>query len=98
MAEFRSALEDCLLYDVGYTGRWFTWERGRFASKNIRERLDKSVPTPNWLHLFPDISLEHLSHSFSDHCPLLIDTMDPTDEILEEILEVQLGLNFEADK
>lgn len=23
---------------------------------------------------------------------------DPTDEILSEILEVQLGLNFEADK
>ncbi|KAL1105841.1 hypothetical protein V6Z11_D04G160800 [Gossypium hirsutum] len=75
MAEFRSTLEDCLLYDVSYTSRWFTWERGWFLSSNLRERLDRGVATPNWLHHFLDFSLEHLSHSFSDHYPLLLNTM-----------------------
>lgn len=178
MGEFRSVLEDCSLYDVGYNGRWFTWERGRFLSSNLRERLDRGVANPAWLSLFPNFSLEHLNHSFSDHCPLLLNTMgrvlhkisrssspfrfeakwclddafeevvkrgwkdyhgclpiklmqvghflqnwsrsrfheqkghklalekrlyvlldkDPSDEILGEIMEVQLGLNFEADK
>lgn len=178
MAEFRSALEDCSLHDIGFNGRWFTWERGRFSFTNIRERLDRGVTSLQWIDLFPWFSLEHLNHSFSDHCPILVDTFgklrldnsrkqssfrfeakwcldnsfeeivrkiwavqndylpaklttvglhfqhwshskfhdqkrnrlqlekrlsalldqDPTDEILAEILEVQLGLNLEADK
>ncbi|PPS06205.1 hypothetical protein GOBAR_AA14443 [Gossypium barbadense] len=145
MAEFRSALEDCSLHDIGFNGRWFTWEKGRFSFTNIRERLDRGVTSLQWIDLFPWFSLEHLNHSFSDHCPILVDTFgklrldnsrkqssfrfeakccldnsfeeivrkiwavqndylpaklttDPTDEILAEILEVQLGLNLEADK
>ncbi|MBA0626339.1 hypothetical protein Godav_004020, partial [Gossypium davidsonii] len=136
MGEFRSVLEDCSLYDVGYNGRWFTWERGRFLSSNLRERFDREVANLAWLSLYPNFSLDHLNYSFSDHCPLLLNTMgrvlykinrssspfrfeakwflddafeevvkrgwkdhqDPTDEILGEIMEVQLGLNFEADK
>lgn len=26
MEEFRSILSECQLEDVGYVGRWFTWE------------------------------------------------------------------------
>ncbi|GMJ01587.1 hypothetical protein HRI_003827900 [Hibiscus trionum] len=43
MENFRSTLVDCSLEDVGYRGSWFTWEWGRFQSKNIRERLDRGV-------------------------------------------------------
>ncbi|KAA3483739.1 reverse transcriptase [Gossypium australe] len=127
--------------------------KGGFLSTNIQERLDKGVATLKWMDIFPWFSLEHLSHLFSDHCLILVDTMgkfrhhkscksnpfhfeakwcldnsfektvrkvwaihndnlpvnlkkrlstridqDPIDEVLAEILEVQLGLNFEADK
>lgn len=78
MKEFREALEDCTLTDLGFTDRWFTWERGRLVSTNIRERLDRGVTTLSWVNLFPGYRLEHLSHSFSDHCPLLIDTIRVT--------------------
>ncbi|KAK5792926.1 hypothetical protein PVK06_034057 [Gossypium arboreum] len=47
MAEFRFSLEDCSLHDIGFNGRWFTWERGRFSSTNIRERLDRGVASLN---------------------------------------------------
>ncbi|KAH1074289.1 hypothetical protein J1N35_026617 [Gossypium stocksii] len=73
--EFRGTLDDCELHDLGYTERWFTWERGRFLSTNIRERLDRGVASCDWLDLFPYYQVEHLSHAFSDHCPLLLDTM-----------------------
>ncbi|MBA0753339.1 hypothetical protein Gogos_021872, partial [Gossypium gossypioides] len=75
MREFRRVFKDCCLKDLGFIGRWFTWEQGRFASTNIKERLDRGVASLNWLNLFPGYHLEHLSHSFSDHCPLLLDTL-----------------------
>ncbi|KAK8369881.1 hypothetical protein V6Z12_A01G139600 [Gossypium hirsutum] len=75
MEEFRSALEDYGLNDLGYKGRWFKWERGRIFSTNIRERLDRGVVSIDWLNLFSNCKVEHLSHAFSDHCPILLDTI-----------------------
>ncbi|KAH1065446.1 hypothetical protein J1N35_030433 [Gossypium stocksii] len=178
MHAFRSILEDCSLHDLGFVGRWFTWERGKFSDTNIRERLDRGVATLDWINFFPSYQVQHLNHSFSDHCPVLLNTMkyggcdggnkdqifrfeaqwcldgsfeelvrkwwadipdsipqklaklgsqiqcwsksrakedrknrvnlenrlqflfnqDPTDENLAEITDVQMGLNFEADK
>ncbi|KAG8490633.1 hypothetical protein CXB51_013830 [Gossypium anomalum] len=40
MVAFREALEDCELNDLGFSAQWYTWERGRLPSNNIRERLD----------------------------------------------------------
>ncbi|KAH1074512.1 hypothetical protein J1N35_026840 [Gossypium stocksii] len=72
MDAFRSTLEFCNLNDLGFIGRWFTWERGRFAHTNIRERLDRGVATLEWMNLFPSFQVEYLSHSFSDHCPFFL--------------------------
>ncbi|KAH1046178.1 hypothetical protein J1N35_036962 [Gossypium stocksii] len=41
MNAFQMALEDCRLNDLGFVGRWFTWERGKFLDTNIREHLDR---------------------------------------------------------
>ncbi|MBA0856165.1 hypothetical protein Goshw_024247 [Gossypium schwendimanii] len=78
MRDFCEALDDCYLTDLRFTGRWFTWERGRFVSTNIRKLLDRGVATFSWVNLFPGYRLEHLSHSFSDYYPLLIDFMRVT--------------------
>ncbi|KAK5826815.1 hypothetical protein PVK06_021747 [Gossypium arboreum] len=59
---------------MGFSSNWFTWERGNLPETNIQERLDRGVATDSWLALFPDYQIRHLSHSFSDHCPLLINT------------------------
>ncbi|KAA3488685.1 non-ltr retroelement reverse transcriptase [Gossypium australe] len=85
MDEFRTALDDCGLNDLGYIGRWFTWERGRFLSTNIRERLDRGVATLNWVNLCPSYQIEHLNHSFSYHCPILLDTIGKQNSFEEEI-------------
>ncbi|MBA0790896.1 hypothetical protein Gohar_015512 [Gossypium harknessii] len=58
--EFREALDDCSLTDLGFVGWWFTWERGRFVSTNIRERLDRGVAILSWVNLFLGYRLEHL--------------------------------------
>ncbi|XP_017635643.1 uncharacterized protein LOC108477634 [Gossypium arboreum] len=74
MSDFRRALDDCGLNNLRFIGKWFTWERGRFLSINIRERLDWGVATLNWVNFCPSYQLEHLTHSFSDHYPILLDT------------------------
>ncbi|KAA3475505.1 reverse transcriptase [Gossypium australe] len=40
MEAFRDTLEDQLV-DIGFSGTWFTWERGNLPETNIRERLDR---------------------------------------------------------
>ncbi|KAA3481364.1 reverse transcriptase [Gossypium australe] len=74
MEAFRNALEDCRLIDVGYSGNWFTWERGNLPETNIRERLDRGVANVNWMSMFLEANIQHLVHSTSDHYPLLIST------------------------
>ncbi|KAA3462866.1 reverse transcriptase [Gossypium australe] len=59
--------------DVGYSGVWYTWERGNLPETNIRERLDKRV-IEGWLNLFSLGNIHHLPYSTFDHCPLLINT------------------------
>lgn len=46
--EYREALEDCELNDLGFSEQWFTWERGKLPTNNIPERLDRVVVNPLW--------------------------------------------------
>ncbi|GMJ08327.1 hypothetical protein HRI_004501900 [Hibiscus trionum] len=43
MEAFRLALEDCGLMDLGFSGQWYTWEKGRLSTNVIRERLDRGL-------------------------------------------------------
>lgn len=61
MSAFKDALKDCELYDLSFTGKWFTWERWRLTTNNIPERLDRSVPNMVWWERFPEFSVQHLS-------------------------------------
>ncbi|GMI75496.1 hypothetical protein like AT4G29090 [Hibiscus trionum] len=78
MAGFRDVLEDCNLSDLGFNGVWYTWERGRLAENNVRERLDRAVANPRWWDLHENYSVSHLSHTISDHFPILVDTVGQT--------------------
>lgn len=39
MITFREVPEDCELSDLGFSGQWYTWERGTLVRNNIREIL-----------------------------------------------------------
>ncbi|KAA3489552.1 reverse transcriptase [Gossypium australe] len=81
MEAFREVLEECQLEDIGYSGVWFTWERGNFVNNNIRERLDRGVANEKWRSLFPIYKIFHLPHSISDHCPLLLNIEDENTQV-----------------
>ncbi|KAA3490114.1 reverse transcriptase [Gossypium australe] len=76
MEVFRDILEECQLMDIGYSGVWYTWERGNLPETNIRERLDRGVANGKWINLFPLGSIQHIPYSTPNHCPLLIMQID----------------------
>ncbi|XP_017604249.1 uncharacterized protein LOC108451022 [Gossypium arboreum] len=55
MERFRNVLSVCQLTDVGFSGNWFTWEKGNLPETNIRERLDRRVANKEWMAMFPEV-------------------------------------------
>ncbi|KAA3462259.1 reverse transcriptase [Gossypium australe] len=53
MEEFRVALVESQLEDMGYLGPRFTWERINLSKNNIRERLDRGVANLAWWMFYP---------------------------------------------
>ena len=40
----------------------------------IKERLDRGIANPLWVHLFSHFSVRHLPAHSSDHNPIILDT------------------------
>lgn len=70
MQSFRSALQLCGLFDLGFKGVPFTYDNKRSGRSNVRVRLDRAVANNDWRNLFPNAQLDHLISSFSDHNPI----------------------------
>ena len=76
MQNFRDALVDCQLDDMGYKGEIFTWRRRR-----LRERLDKGVRNGAFHALFPNATITNVEHSKSDHLPLVLDSEGDSNDV-----------------
>jgi len=74
---FRDTMEECGLYDLGFTGYEFTWENRRNADAVIEERLDRYCASTEWSALFPDAEVQHLDENLSDHLPILLRLVAP---------------------
>lgn len=60
------------LIDLGFSGHNFTWSHGRSADNRRVARLDIGLCDTEWTRHFPMASVKHLTHSYSNHCPLLL--------------------------
>jgi hypothetical protein len=69
---FRSAVGDCDLTDIHLDEYPFTWIKSRGTPHVIEERLDRALANTNWLLLYPDVRLQNLLTSHSDHSPILL--------------------------
>ena len=76
MEDFRVALENCELTDLGFNGHKFTWTNQRLGSAHTKQRLDKAVADKDWIEKFPASSVSHLFSHASDHIPILLRTMN----------------------
>ncbi|XP_074352714.1 uncharacterized protein LOC141691861 [Apium graveolens] len=53
MAGFQEVVDDSLLSEIDLQGGKFTWENSRGTADWVKERLDRSFATKEWLHMFP---------------------------------------------
>ncbi|KAL5562238.1 hypothetical protein UlMin_031985 [Ulmus minor] len=74
MSYFREALNFCGLADLGYRGPKFTWNR-KMKTCLVQEWLDMMLGNSEWLDLFPNSLVHHLSLRGSDHRPLLVELL-----------------------
>lgn len=70
MHEFREALDDCRLKDLGFFGKLFTWWNKQSKQYVVFERLDRAVENTEWLKLMPYIGVIHMERDKSDHVPI----------------------------
>ena len=85
MVNFREALEQCRLEDLGFTGNWFTWERGNVVENNVRERLDGVVASRGWREIFSNFLVKHATRFALDHCAIVIDTEECKERTIQKV-------------
>ena len=73
MANFREALVECELQDLGFKGPEFTWSNRRLGEDLVRVRLDRAVSNPAWNLLFPNAQVSHILVPSSDHLGVLVE-------------------------
>jgi hypothetical protein len=72
IAGFRDAVDVCGLYDLGYEGRRWTYEKRVAGGTFCRVRLDRVLATPEWNIRFPLATVRHMAAAASDHGPILL--------------------------
>ena len=72
MDNFKGALEDCSLSDLGASGPRFTWNSGRHGRNFTKKKLDRVVANKRWCNFFPQAEVSILAKRASNHNPLLI--------------------------
>ncbi|XP_074305507.1 uncharacterized protein LOC141640720 [Silene latifolia] len=77
MDEFREAMNDCELLDIGFSGNNYTWWNRRSGPAAVYERLDRALATVSFLEACPMIQLSHLDFDKSDHVPLKLAMFSP---------------------
>jgi hypothetical protein len=69
---FQETVDICNLVDVGYEGRFWTYEKRVVGESCCRVRLDRALATAPWSERFPLATVSHLTGVASDHGPILL--------------------------
>lgn len=69
---FREMVDVCGLYDLGYEGRMWTFEKKVSGGEFCRVQLDRALATVDWRVRFPSARVVHLTAVSSDHGPILL--------------------------
>lgn len=71
LRRFRDAVDICGLSDIGLD---WTWQKKVPGNTNVRVRLDRALADAAWCSDFPCATLDDLTATKSDHCPILLQT------------------------
>jgi hypothetical protein len=71
---FKRFIDHFGMIDLEFAGNPFTWSNNRMGLENIKERLDRGLASPSWIHLHLKFLLIHLPTHNSDHNPISLNT------------------------
>jgi exonuclease III len=92
MDQFRNALVNCQLTDLGFIGSKYTWTNCRSDGNFVKERLDRAVANSEWRAIYQEASVHILAARASDHKPLILQFSQDK----EERMEFYRSFKFEA--
>ncbi|TXG73661.1 hypothetical protein EZV62_002240 [Acer yangbiense] len=72
MYNFRQIVDNCNLFDLGFTGPKYTWNNKKDGSNNIQERLDRFLANDLRRDNFSNVNMTHLGFDLSNYCPILL--------------------------
>ena len=52
MDQFSTALVNCQLTDLGFTGSKYIWTNGRCDGNFVKERLDRAIANSEWRAIY----------------------------------------------
>jgi predicted RNA binding protein with dsRBD fold (UPF0201 family) len=71
MRNFREAIEDCQLHDLGWSGTAFTWDNQQSGDQNVKARIDRAFANNAFMARFEHVRVRHIVSMESDHCFVL---------------------------
>ncbi|XP_057419083.1 uncharacterized protein LOC130713326 [Lotus japonicus] len=83
-------MEECNFIDLGFTGPKFTWERRVNGRRIVAKRLDRALGDVAWRMMYSEAYVEHLARVYSDHSPLIQQTVP---ERLRKVQEAASDFN-----
>ncbi|KAH9681142.1 reverse transcriptase domain-containing protein [Citrus sinensis] len=76
VSDFREAVRDSKLTDLGYKGYQFTWSNGRFGPHFVEERLDIFLCNDEWGNHFQETEGTNLVSVGSDHYRIMMEVKE----------------------
>lgn len=75
LCDFKDALQDCDVCDLGCQGYLFTWSNKSYGDGDvlIEERFDWFLCTRDWNDIFRGAVVSNIQAFESDHLPIVID-------------------------
>jgi hypothetical protein len=73
MEEFKKALADCNLVDLGFSRLPYTYDNGCSGATNVQVCLDRAMADPSWRDMFSNTIGQHVISNRLDHCPILVE-------------------------
>ncbi|GAA0151512.1 hypothetical protein LIER_10217 [Lithospermum erythrorhizon] len=83
MEFFCQVVNDCGLFDVGYSRFKYTWCNNVISPNYTRERLDRCLASKDWMDMFSQAHLVHLTTNSSNHLPIVLELRTVTEGVVK---------------